>query len=507
MINGIGSKIRDNLNNTYELDEILGEGGFGVVYKAHNINDGSVVAVKIFNSLTNPESFLSLKKEMNQLRLTNTEHVAKYLYVHDGKTYPDYPCYIIMEYCDNGTLNDLITKQNGKHLSNEEIKSLLLQLANAMKCVNEYLVHRDIKPDNILNFNRTLKITDFGLSKIVGESTKTLTFKNSGTFRYMAPEAWDNSENTIQMDIYSMGIVFYEVATLSYPYVLPENISYSSLKSMHLYDPIIDPRTRNPNLSSDIASVIIKMLEKPTQKRFSNWDEIIEILRSEISTNDEIDSMINKAIAKRNMEDLQIQKQKSEREKQLMLRDEKIKIAYTQYKNEVLGHIDNIVLQFNTKYSGDNKISIKNSSPNIRNPHFSTIISTPAGNVITICGEILFKENFTKPVKYDTCEELGQENYLPECDGREIIMWCQIKDMDGYGFNILLLRVFNKKYGDFCILENFDERLPTQRVSPFGFDLSELPYQMRCFRMQDIFHMKFEPYDKNKIVNFILERV
>lgn len=83
-----------------------------------------------------------------------------------------------------------------------------------MIAINAELVHRDIKPENILVSNDVLKISDFGLAKIASESTRTMSFKGYGTIPYIAPEAWNSDKNTIQMDIYSMGIVFYELATL-----------------------------------------------------------------------------------------------------------------------------------------------------------------------------------------------------------------------------------------------------------------------------------------------------
>ena len=158
---------------------------------------------------------------MNQAKLLDSENVIKYLYIHDGNEFPEYPPFIIMEYTDGGTLRDLIANRNGQQFEVETLMGYFEQLAHGMKCISEQLVHRDIKPENILNFHGVLKITDFGLSKISGESTKTMTFKGYGTSPYVAPEAWNNDRNTIQMDIYSMGIVFYELATLSYPYEKP----------------------------------------------------------------------------------------------------------------------------------------------------------------------------------------------------------------------------------------------------------------------------------------------
>ena len=101
---------------------------------------------------------------------------------------------------------------------------MFLQLASGMKHINSILVHRDIKPDNILIVDDVLKITDFGLAKYAEATTRSVTFKGYGTKEYCAPEVCKNEKNTIYMDIYSMGIVFYEIATLKYRILLQAGI-------------------------------------------------------------------------------------------------------------------------------------------------------------------------------------------------------------------------------------------------------------------------------------------
>ena len=260
MIITIGSKLLDDKGNHYILDETLGSGGFGDVYKAHSESDGSVVAIKLFkNTFNSDEAYLSFQKETNQSKLIDSDNVIKYLFVHDGKLFSEYPPYIIMEYTDGGTLRQFLKDQNEVLLDIETLNNIFLQLACGMKAISEHLVHRDIKPENILNFNGTFKITDFGLSKNAGDSTKTLTFKNYGTIYYIAPEAWNSDKNTIQMDIYSMGIVFYELATLSFPYTIPMKQDYDNFRKMHLYDTVINPSKKNPNLPPHIVSMMIFM--------------------------------------------------------------------------------------------------------------------------------------------------------------------------------------------------------------------------------------------------------
>lgn len=510
MIITIGSTLKDDKGNNYVLDSILGSGGFGNVYKAHNENDGSVVAIKLLqNTFDSNDAYLSFQKETNQSKLIDSENVIKYLFIHDGKLFPEYPPYIIMEYTDGGTLRQFIKERNGQQLDIETLKDIFIQLTNGMKAVSEHLVHRDIKPENILNFSGTLKITDFGLSKISVDSTKTLSFKNAGTPLYIAPEAWNNDKNTIQMDIYSMGIVFYELATLSFPYDLPEKQKYESFKNMHLFDAVNNPATINPNLPPNIVSMIIKMLEKPTQNRFKNWDEIISVLKTKSLPKDDISEFVNSALNKRNERQLSWQKTQAEKERAESKRKDYIQLVYSQFSNAVLDPINEFINRFNTQIEeADRRIKITSLKPLGNTCHFKTEIKMPIGHIITLYCEILFKENFTKEVETFFGRGTKTINYLPQCNNIDIIMWCQVKDNDSLGFNLLLLKNEGSMYGDWFILENTLSAFSHEnRPSPFGFSLSELPEEINLINAVHIYNSDLSPYNKYKILQFIADRV
>ena len=318
MLITIGSQIKDDSNNIYTLDEILGKGGFGTVYKAHRQSDGEIFAVKTLSSaFESPDSLKAFQNEIKQAALIKDENVIHYEYTHDGTAYKEYPPYIIMEYANEGTLSDLITQQRNKQIlfQNEFLVKTFQQLAYGMSIISKVIVHRDIKPDNILLKNGCLKISDFGLSKVSGERTRTLTFKGYGTAKYTAPEAWSNDRNTIQMDIYSMGIVFYELATLRYPYNIQPEADIITCRNAHLYEAPVNPTRINEFFPSSIVSVIVRMLEKPTQKRFSNWEEIIDALQVKPSSIDSINQYVEQAVKTRNDSDLLEQKKRAEKEK------------------------------------------------------------------------------------------------------------------------------------------------------------------------------------------------
>ena len=508
MIITIGTIIKDAQGNEYSLEERIGSGGFGDVYKAFSKHNNGFVAVKFLqNTFDNDDAILSFQKEMNQSLLVDSEHVEKYYYIHNGSDYPSYPPYIIMEYTDGGTLRDLLINQNGKQFDLDTLMNMFLQLADGMKCVSQYLVHRDIKPENILNFYGTLKITDFGLSKLCGESTKTMTFKNGGTMLYIAPEAWNNDKNTIQMDIYSMGIVFYELATLTYPYSLPKNQEYSAYRDMHLYETPINPTSLRRDLPTRIVSVILGMLEKPTQSRLNNWDEIINLLQSDTQPKNTISSIVSRAVALKNEKDLQWQTQKLEKEKMDESKKEHIKFAYSQYSNSVLSVVREFANQFNNEYLKQQKISIEEISPSGLVSRFSTKIRMPTGYYINIEGEVLFEENYSKKIT-TTFGQQRTVHYLPQCRRKDIVLWCQLKDHNEKGFNILLLKNDASIYGDWYILENKENPLSgIQDTVPFGFKISDLPRAIQRIDMYDIYNMNLISFTSERFLDFFTERV
>jgi serine/threonine protein kinase len=179
MVIVIGTIIQDHTKAEYEITKFIGAGSFGNVYEARKKSDGTLWAVK---SLQTPFADQTILKafinEGNLAAKISHQNVIKYVFFHDGSTFSGLPPYIIMELADGGTLAQLIESRRlkGQFLSNDELRAFFAQLINGMEAINSFLVHRDIKPDNILLVSNTLKISDFGLSKIVAETTSPVFF-------------------------------------------------------------------------------------------------------------------------------------------------------------------------------------------------------------------------------------------------------------------------------------------------------------------------------------------
>lgn len=358
MLLTVGSSVMDADGNVYVLDEIIGQGGFGYVFKAHREIDNYVFAIKTmlpsFGKTSAAEAF---KNEIQSAVGVRGENIIHYEFVHNGDAFCQLPPYIIMEYADGGTLSSVLEyrQQLGKEFDVAALLVYFKQLATGMNVINRSLVHRDIKPENILLCGNTLKISDFGLAKIAVENTRTMTFKGSGTSLYMAPEAWDYSKNTFQMDIYSMGIVFYELATLHYPYE-PKPHTYEECKHAHMLSAPTSINKYNPSLPSNLVSVINRMLEKSIKRRFTNWQELLELLDRQIEPDSSLDRIAAMAVSAMNAEDSARQRQESERQQKVREKSEFCQRVRSQFDNDIVTPIVKLAEEINAQYAGLNKI-------------------------------------------------------------------------------------------------------------------------------------------------------
>ncbi len=156
------------------------------------------------------------------------------------------------------------------------ITQFMIQITSGMVEAHKFIVHRDLKPDNILIDRKgVLKITDFGLAKYITTATRTQTFKGWGTFAYMAPKCWLSEKNTTRMDIYSIGIIFYELLARAKPYSASTELEW---RDHHLYDPLPDLRAVRTDLPDRLIDAISKMTSKRAEDRYQNASELLPVL-------------------------------------------------------------------------------------------------------------------------------------------------------------------------------------------------------------------------------------
>jgi serine/threonine protein kinase len=261
------------LLNRYELLEKIGEGGMGVVYKAkcHLLN--RFVTVKILKAeLSNDEDFLArFKREATSVAKLSHQNIVN---VYDVGS-ENQINFIVMEYIDGKTLKQII-KENVR-LSYCNTIEIALQIARALDCAHKNkIIHRDIKPDNILiTEDNTVKVTDFGIAKAADTETITSSNKVTGSAHYFSPEQAKGSLVDCRTDIYSLGIVMYEMITGRVPFNADSTIT---LAMKHIQEPVIPPKEIIADLPENINKVILKAVEKEPFRRYQTAKEMAEVL-------------------------------------------------------------------------------------------------------------------------------------------------------------------------------------------------------------------------------------
>lgn len=507
MIITVGTKIKDGNNNDYEIIDDIGQGGFGCVYKAVRVCDKKVFAVKTLpHSFIDNEAVATFNNEVNLASTIHGPNIIHYEFIHNGEVYPGYPPYIIMEYASNGTLRDLINerKKLEKPFELNELLSIYTQLINGMRAINEKLIHRDVKPENILLCDNTLKLSDFGISKIVTESTRTKSFKGYGTYPYMAPEAWLEQQNTIQMDIYAMGIVFYELATLQYPYTL-NKYDYEEFKNAHWFSPVNGVSLLQARTNPIIASLILRMLEKPVQKRFSNWDEIENQLSKESENKSLLDSIVLTTIAEKTKRDTERQLKIEQQNKERREKENFCNLVITQVESTILNLLVDYTNKFNEASSSTDKCVIKHlKKSDIR---FCTDLKVPDIAHITLKGKIILPNSESHPV--NTMNIWGekvqvQQPYTPQYNNKDITCWITIENEKEIGFNIMLVKS-QGLYGDWYLVENKNNLSilsHSARVmpEPFAFSVDGIDEALKSMIAMGFYSSRAYPFDSEKFM-------
>ena len=273
------------INDRYEIIKSIGEGGMANVYLAYDTILDRRVAVKVLRGdLSNDEKFVRRfqREALSASSLTHLNIVEMYDVGEDNGIY-----YIVMEYIEGKTLKQLIKKRGALTLS--EAIDIMLQVTDGIKVAhNSYIIHRDLKPQNIMiKEDGTVKITDFGIAMALNSTQLTQTNSVMGSVHYLPPEQANGKGSTIRSDIYSMGILFYELLTGSVPFK-GDNAVEIALKQMREKIPSV--RKINPSIPQSVENVIIKATAKNPKNRYQDSSEMHDDLLTVLN-----DDRINEA--------------------------------------------------------------------------------------------------------------------------------------------------------------------------------------------------------------------
>ncbi|MFQ5932858.1 MAG: serine/threonine protein kinase, partial [Nitrospiraceae bacterium] len=259
----------------YRVISPIGEGGMATVYKAYQPGMDRHVALKILPQQYARDAEFTGRFEQEAKVIAKLQH-PHVLPVHDYGEADSYT-YIVMPLVETGTLGDLLRSKTP--LSLPRIRIIVTQVGDALDYAHSQgLIHRDVKPSNILIDNRgNCLLTDFGIAKMV-EGTKHFTQTGGivGTPHYMSPEQGSGGGMTHRSDVYSLGVVLYEMATGRVPF---DAETPMAVVIKHMTDPLPPPSRVNPGVSPALESVILKAMAKPPDDRFESASAMVRALR------------------------------------------------------------------------------------------------------------------------------------------------------------------------------------------------------------------------------------
>ncbi|KSU85026.1 serine/threonine protein kinase [Fictibacillus enclensis] len=270
--------IGKRISGRYKLLEVIGDGGMAIVYRAKDLILDRDVAVKILRSeFSDDEEFIKrFKREAEAATSLDHPHIVSIFDVgEENNVY-----FIVMEYVKGKTLKQYI-REKGR-LSVEESIQIIKQIASGMVAAHEHgIIHRDIKPHNILiDENGVAKVTDFGIALAITSATITHTNSVLGSVHYFSPEQARGGVANAKSDIYSLGVVLFEMLTGRVPFTGESPVSVA-LK--HLQEDVPEPRKINPEIPQSVENIILKALTKNPVYRYDSALEMMDDLDTALS--------------------------------------------------------------------------------------------------------------------------------------------------------------------------------------------------------------------------------
>ena len=258
------------LDGRYKIEKIIGIGGMAVVFKAVDLLMKRTVAVKMLKEeIADDEE--SVKRFVNESKAVAMMSHRNIVSIYDVNVREDVK-YIAMEYVEGITLRNYMSKRG--QLTLREIISYTEQILSALAHAHEKgIVHRDIKPQNIMLLkNGIIKVTDFGIAKLPNAETVTMTDKAIGTVYYISPEQASGQEIDRRSDLYSLGVMMYEMATGTLPFTADSPVSVAM---MQINDTAKPASELNPNIPKGLEQIIGIAMEKNPQWRYQSAEDML----------------------------------------------------------------------------------------------------------------------------------------------------------------------------------------------------------------------------------------
>lgn len=489
----------------YSDFEFLGKGGMGKVYKGKD-TFGNQVVLKLIEVESD-------KKE----DLQNRELVASEKIMHknvvsiidtgvtdiDGIKY----LYLLEKYYAKGSLSNAIKKE----IPLDACYRMMNDLLNGMKEIHKSVIHRDLKPDNILiSDDDSLVISDFGLSRFIDNNTQTETFKGWGTNCYRSPECWLYEKNTPAMDIYSLGLIFFEILTGESPYK-PTDETREAWRDCHLYSCVPDLSKYRNDTNVKLNQIIQKMTAKKVSERYKSIDEVFEAFLESRKQNEESVSAIealansaNNVFARQNEAELQRKKEQEETNNHIRLLNQQIESLF----NRVESFVEQINERLETgKYSmSRNKQQYSNTRQTLTVSLSDKSFTISFANYDSISN---YEKNNEKEFYDFQKQKYGfiMRNY----DGsyfskNNIVLYglaetsLKIKDYE-FGFNLFLKQNSDSTYGDWIVCQ-FSENI-TPAKTPFGISISTFFEEFKKIEHHPYFTKKEHILKDNDIIQLI----
>ena len=261
------------LNDRFRLEEKIGAGGMSTVYRAFDPTLERWVAIKLMHRdiSTDPDQLERFRREARAVARLNHPHIVTVIDAGEDDGAP----YIVFEYVSGETVKDRIRRQG--RLPVAEAVAYAIEIGRGLSCAHSHrLVHRDVKPQNVLiDPEGRAKVTDFGIARSLEAHGLTATGRVLGTTDYVSPEQALGLEVTQQSDIYSLGIVLYEMLTGEAPF---KGDTQVAVAMKHVREPLPDVQRRRPEVSAALAAVVERATAKETGNRYPTVDEMVHDL-------------------------------------------------------------------------------------------------------------------------------------------------------------------------------------------------------------------------------------